>query len=111
MTRPTYRVLWTRSGFRDADRIVDYIARESPGNAGRVHERLLRRVGSLRSMPNRGHPTPELVAAGYQNYREVMVKPYRIVYRIEPKTVWIIAVIDGRREAEDLLLARLVDTE
>ena len=111
MARRTHRIIWTDPGIRDAESIVNYITAESPGNAARVIARIRKRVESLASMPSRGRPVPELVVAGYQRYRELIVKPYRIVYRMEPKTVWIMAVIDGRRDAEDLLLARLVNVD
>jgi toxin ParE1/3/4 len=36
------------------------------------------------------------------------VKPYRIIYRVEKRTVSVLAVLDGRREIQDLLLERLI---
>jgi toxin ParE1/3/4 len=40
-------------------------------------------------------------------WRELVVRPYRIVYRIRKDIVMVGAVIDGRRDLEDLLLERL----
>jgi predicted metalloprotease len=39
--------------------------------------------------------------------REVVERPYRIVYRITGRTVAVLGVLDGRRELEDVLLERL----
>jgi len=45
-----------------------------------------------------------------RTWRELVVKPYRLVYRIEGDTVTVLAVFDGRRDLEDLLLERLLRT-
>ena len=51
---------------------------------------------------------PELAAFGIRIYRELVVAPWRVVYRIGGKTVSILAVVDGRRNIEDVLLDRFV---
>jgi plasmid stabilization system protein ParE len=53
---------------------------------------------------------PELLRHGLAVWRELIVKPYRILYRIEGQTVYVLAVLDSRRDLEDLLLERLVRT-
>ena len=40
-------------------------------------------------------------------WRELVVRPYRIVYRIREDIVMGGAVVDGRRDLEELLLERL----
>ena len=50
---------------------------------------------------------PELASSGTRMWRELVVRPYRIVYRIRKDTVMVGAVLDGRRDLEDLLLERL----
>ena len=41
-------------------------------------------------------------------YRELVSRPWRISYRREENTVFVLAVLDSRRELESLLLERLV---
>jgi toxin ParE1/3/4 len=48
---------------------------------------------------------------GVFDFREVFFKPYRILYEIREKTVFIHAVLDGRRNWEDLLQQRLLGTQ
>jgi toxin ParE1/3/4 len=45
-----------------------------------------------------------------RSWRELVVKPYRILYRVSSDTVTVLAVFDGRRDLEDLLLERLLRT-
>ncbi|HPJ41757.1 MAG TPA: type II toxin-antitoxin system RelE/ParE family toxin [Spirochaetota bacterium] len=42
------------------------------------------------------------------NYRELIVVPWRIIYRIEEQKVYILAVIDSRRNFEDIILKRIM---
>jgi plasmid stabilization system protein ParE len=102
------RVLWTRTARRDLDAIVAYIATDSIENAMSVLDRLQERAESLTTTAERGRLVPELRSIGVHQYRELVERPWRIVYRIEPDTVMVLAVLDGRRDLESLLLDRLV---
>jgi toxin ParE1/3/4 len=50
----------------------------------------------------------ELAELQIRDWRELVVKPYRIVYRIRQGEVLVAAVLDARRDLQDLLLERLV---
>ncbi len=102
------RVLWTRTARRDLDAIVTYIATDSIENALSVLDRLQKRADSLTTAAESGRLVPELRSIGVHQYRELVERPWRIVYRIEPDSVMVLAVLDGRRELESLLLDRLV---
>jgi toxin ParE1/3/4 len=51
---------------------------------------------------------PELQAVDVLQYRELIERPRRIIYRIEPDQVVVLAVLDGQRDLGSLLLERLV---
>ena len=63
---------------------------------------------SLDHLPERGHVPPELARINVTTYLEVHFKPYRVIYEIEGKKVFIHCVLDGRRELQDLLERRLL---
>lgn len=102
------RVLWTRTARRDLDAIVAHIATDSIENALSVLDRLQERADSLTTAAERGRLVPEPRSIGVHQYRELVDRPWRIIYRIEPDSVMVLAVLDGRRELESLLLERLV---
>jgi len=58
--------------------------------------------------PERGHIPPELRQTGIKNYLEIHYKPYRIIYEIEGKVVYIHSVIDGRRNIQEILNNRIL---
>jgi hypothetical protein len=49
---------------------------------------------------------PELRARGVTTYREIVVTTFRVVYRVESDQVWVLAVVDHRRDLDGILLAR-----
>ena len=63
---------------------------------------------SLKKYPNRGHVPPELERVGIYTYKEIHFKPYRIIYEITEKIVFIHCVLDGRRSLQELLENRLL---
>jgi plasmid stabilization system protein ParE len=93
---------------RDLQSLVEFIAADDPATAVRVLNQLEARTASLARMPERGRVVPELAAVGIHTYRELVVTPWRIIYRISGQVVYVLAVLDGRRNLEDVLLDRLV---
>jgi len=110
MARRRFRVQWAEVAVRDLEELVSYIAVDSETDAARVLNRLEKRAVALESNPGRGRVVPELAHFGMRTWRELVVRPYRLVYRIEGETVTVLAVLDGRRDLEDVLLERLLRT-
>jgi addiction module RelE/StbE family toxin len=108
MARRSFRVQWAEAAVRDLEELISYIAADSPLNAERILDKLEKRAQTLESTPVRGRVVPELAHFGIRNWRELIVKPYRIIYRIDEDTVNVLAVLDGRRDLQDLLLERLI---
>jgi len=108
MAKHRFRVQWAEAAARDLEELVSFIAMDSELDADRVLSRLEARSATLESSPGRGRLVPELARFGMRTWRELVVRPYRLIYRIEGDTVNVLAVFDGRRDLEDLLLERLL---
>ena len=101
------RVEWAPSALTDLEAMLDYLAaRESPSLAASVGDELLEAADSLTSLPHRGRRVPELSELGVEGFRELLVGPYRLVYRVVSRTVGIVALLDGRRDLGDVLVER-----
>lgn len=105
-----YRVRWASIAERDLGTIVESIVADSPTNALRTLEKMKKAAGNLCTFPERGRIVPELRDQGVHIYRELVVVPWRIIYRISGSTVYVLSVIDARRNVEDILLDRLIDS-
>jgi toxin ParE1/3/4 len=68
---------------------------------------LLDKVGTLERFPLRGGIPQELDALGIRDFRQVLLPPYRLIYRVVGDTVFILVIADGRRDMQTLLEHRL----
>lgn len=104
-----HEVLLTRGAEQDLEAIYDYIAEfDSVENATHLLDRLLELATALGHAPLRGSYPRELATLGIKEYRQVLFKPYRMVYRILGNKVVIYLVADGRRDMQSLLSRRLL---
>jgi len=101
-------VRWAKGAEADLVQLVEYIANDSLQNALACASRLRDAAAQLAVFPNRGRVIPELEAQGVTQYREIIEGPWRILYRVYEKVVMILAVVDSRKNIEDILLARMV---
>jgi len=104
----SYDVFWAASAERDLTEIIDFIATESPENALRIVREIRASVAELKSFPKRGRIVPELQSQGVFLYRELLVPPWRVIYRITVAQVNVLSILDSRRNVEDILLERLI---
>ncbi len=104
-----YRVRIVREAEEDLAELIDYISRrDSIERAAYVLERLLAVCERLEQYPERGHFLPELRSLGIKTYREVHFKPYRIIYEVIGREVFIQLIVDGRRSMQAILERRLL---
>ena len=104
-----YEVLLTAGAEQDLEDIYDYIAdSDSPAKADYVLTRLLEAANNLAAFPDRGSHPKELQALGIREYRQTFFKPYRLLYRVIGRQVFIYVIADGRRDMQSLLQRRLL---
>ncbi|MBP8980959.1 MAG: type II toxin-antitoxin system RelE/ParE family toxin [Syntrophobacterales bacterium] len=102
------KVKWAVTAESDLIRIIDNIAVDNPGNALQILKKIREKASCLDTFPDRGRIVPELQGQGIHIYRELIVTPWRIIYRILDKAVYVLSVIDSRRNVEDILLNRFM---
>ena len=106
-----YRVLLTRDAVNDLEELDSWIAtHDSPERADYVLDRISGLFRKLTELPERGTHPKELSSLGIREFRELFFKPYRIIYRVERRTVFIYLIADGRRDMQTLLSRRLLNT-
>jgi toxin ParE1/3/4 len=103
-----YDVYWAGVAENDLKDIIEYIAKDSPADACKIFCKIKEKVSNLTIFPERGRLIPELEDHGILIYRELIEPPWRIIYRIAERKIYVLAVLDGRRNIEDILLRRLV---
>jgi plasmid stabilization system protein ParE len=98
------RIVWADSAIQELDAIADYVALDKSEAARRLVQRVVAAVGRLRRFPQMGSRVPEL---GDLPYRQLVVPPCRVFYRLEKTTIYIVHVLRG----EQLVRRDLFPTE
>jgi len=88
------KVTWTENAIGNLLGIYEYIAVNSPTYAQRMVDRITRRTEQIADHPYSGRKVPEYNA---EDIREIIEKPYRLIYRIKQDQVDVLTVIHGAR--------------
>jgi toxin ParE1/3/4 len=105
-----FAVLLTNAAARDLDELYDFITEhDAPRKANFALKQIEKAFTNLSELPERDTYPKELLAIGIREYREVFFKPYRIIYRVMDKNVYILLIVDKRRGMQLLLQRRLLD--
>ncbi|YAF99434.1 MAG: type II toxin-antitoxin system RelE/ParE family toxin (plasmid) [Nodularia sp. CChRGM 3473] len=75
-----YQVILSPKAVGDLESIIKYIALTNPEAARTLGEKLLQKAAELSQFPFKGQKVPEFDDS---NIRQIILKPYRIVYRVE----------------------------
>ena len=89
------RVHWTDTAAGHVTALHDYIARDSEVYARRMVDRLTSRSKQIGRFPRSGRTVPEYEDA---DVREVIEGSYRIIYRVLPHQLDVLAVVHSARE-------------
>ncbi len=105
-----YNVYIIHDAEQDILSIFEYIASaDSSKKAAHVYSKLKEKCMFLSHLPKKGHVPPELERIDVYDYREIHFKPYRIIYQITGKDVYIHCILDGRRTLQTILEKRLLE--
>jgi toxin ParE1/3/4 len=87
-------IKWTLRARSDLKAIRDYIAVDNPNVALRVAGRIVSAVERLSDFAESGRVIPEFEESGV---RELVVRPYRIAYRVDGDEIRIIKIHHSSR--------------
>jgi plasmid stabilization system protein ParE len=109
--KKNYQVVWSYITENDLKNIIEYIADDSLPKTLKILQSVKQRASSLNILPERGRIVPELRDQGILQYRELVISPWRILYRISKMNVFVLSVLDSRQNIEDILLKRLINSD
>lgn len=97
------QIVWTEPALSDLNEIAEYIALDNTAAAKQLIQRLFSAIDRLEDHPESGRRPPELERES--RYREVIVGPCRVFYRVEGAKVYILYVMRAERELRVYLLS------
>lgn len=94
------RVHWTNTALEHLLSIYEYIGQNSSVYADRTVDRLTSRSEQIGAFPESGRRVPEY---DRKDVREVLEKPYRIIYRIKKEQIDVLAVFHSAQQLPPIL--------
>jgi toxin ParE1/3/4 len=95
------QIIWTEPALSDLNEIAEYIALDKPDAARSLVKQVFSSVDNLEQFPELGRTPPELKLS---KYREIIVDPCRIFYRIDQSKVYILYVMRGEMQLRRYLI-------
>ncbi|HEY5915153.1 MAG TPA: type II toxin-antitoxin system RelE/ParE family toxin [Verrucomicrobiae bacterium] len=77
-----YKLIWSPAARDDLRDLVRFIARDNADRAASFGLQLIRRTEMVQEFPEMGRALPERRDA---RLREIIVRPYRVIYRLTPE--------------------------
>ena len=105
----TYKIEWTKNALIDLNIIFEYIADDSTKNALKTFRKIHTAANNLKKFPKRGRIVPEFKLYGICTYHEIIVQSWRVIYNIYGTNLFILAVLDSRRNIKDILFDRFIN--
>ncbi len=94
-------IIWTAPALNNLNDIAEYIAISNLAAAKKLTQEIFDKISRLESHPESGKIPLEL---DNLNYREVIVKPCRIFYKVENTNVYILHVMRQERDLRKFIL-------
>ncbi len=109
MPEAVYAVELTQGAEDDLEEIHGYIAKlRGAEDADALIDQFLAIIDTLESFPERGGVPKELEGLGLREFRQVLLRHFRLIYRVIGDRVVILVIADGRRDMRELLERRLL---
>jgi len=97
------QIIWSKEAYEDLSSIAEFIEIDSKYYASVFIEEIYEKATTLKTLFRRGRIVPEILD---ENTREIFIRDYRLVYRIESKQIIVVAVLHGSRDIRKVLRKR-----
>ena len=95
------KIIWTEPALIDLNEIAEYIALDKPTAANNLVQRIFTKTERLEDFPSSGRNPSELKKS---RYKEIIVNPCRIFYRIDGDNIYILYVMRSEKKLRQFLL-------
>jgi toxin ParE1/3/4 len=96
------QIIWAEPALDNLNDIAEYIAVSNPYAARQLVENVFSKVQRLEQFPDSGRIPEEISTL---NYREVVVNPCRVFYKVDNDSVYILHLLRQERDIRKFLLS------
>ena len=108
------KIEWTPDGIDSLNEILDYYyARAGESVSNNIYKKILKEIELLEVEEVKTRQTPELKDIGIYDIYELSINPWKVYYKLadDNKRVFILFVLDGRRNLEEILISKVIDNK
>jgi addiction module RelE/StbE family toxin len=88
------KIVWTPEALNKLIEIEDFTAQDNPQGVAEFVDHLIERSELIKKNERMGRIVPEI---SNESIRELLIKNYRLVYRIQKSVIIILTVFEGHR--------------
>jgi toxin ParE1/3/4 len=103
-----YKIIFSRFSEEDLIEIIEYYNSVNAEFSKNLFYAIEEQVNKLKDYPELGRIVPELEKQDIVDYRELIEGNYRIIHEIQEHSIIIHAIVDSRRNLEELLIKKLM---
>lgn len=96
------QIIWTEPALENLNDIAEYIAVSHPSAASQLVKHIFSKLQRLEQFPESGRIPEEISTL---NYREVVINPCRVFYKVDNDSVYILHVLRQERDLRKFLLS------
>ena len=89
------KIVWTKSAVINLGNLKNYVAQDSEFYATELVTKIIDAIEKLDQFPRLGREVPEIKR---DDIREIIYNNYRIIYKVERETLFVLAVIHAARD-------------
>jgi plasmid stabilization system protein ParE len=108
------KVEWTPDGVDSLNEILEYYRDKAGENvANTIYDKVIKEIELLEIEEIKTKQTQELKDIGIYDVYELVIRPWKVYYKIsgDNKRVYILFVLDGRRNLEEILISKVIDNK
>jgi toxin ParE1/3/4 len=108
------KIEWTPDGIDSLNEILEYYRTRAGENiSNSIYDKIMKEIELLESDKIKTKRTQELMDIGIFDIYELVINPWKVYYKIsgDNKKIYILFVLDGRRNLEEILMAKVIDSK
>ena len=108
------KIVWTPDGVDSLNEILEYYRDRAGENiANSIYNKIIKKIELLGLEKIKTKRTQELTDIGIFDIYELAIKPWKVYYKTsrDNKIVYILFVLDGRRNLEEILISKVIDNK
>jgi plasmid stabilization system protein ParE len=108
------KIEWTPDGVDSLNEILEYYRDRAGENvANTIYDRIIKEIELLELEEIKIKQTQELKDIGIFDVYELVIRPWKVYCKIssDNKKAYILFVLDGRRNLEEILISKVIDNK